>query len=363
MARRVKKKSAKHRTHKVLKSGRPKRRQVEFSVFYEDYIPPKLVVRDKQVKQIQQTMDNFLKNGIAPNLLLTGVTGSGKTATLQYALNDYDKKAYIFVKCKQMKGIKEVLAFIGNLKPLARQRAPELLPKVIENLKKERKAIVLDDVAVIPSWVELLGYMDGIYRAVQSPVIVTTNMFRFLDSLPDDVRHTLLFFRVDFPAYNAVELYQIIKDRVKLSRTRIPDASLKLIGAIASDVGSARDALVMTRTAIELGKTKENDIQELHKTIEEQAYRDYIGRLPPKERLALEFILRQYKVTKTPIPIREITKNLRLSPSRTSQLVTSLEQYDIITTQVQYSKDGGKFRTIQPDEWLVERVAKGEIEL
>jgi Cdc6-like AAA superfamily ATPase len=230
-------------------------------------------------------------------------------------------------------------------------------------LKKERKAIVLDDVAVIPSWVELLGYMDGIYRAVQSPVIVTTNMFRFLDSLPDDVRHTLLFFRVDFPAYNALELYQIIKDRVKLSRTKIPDSSLKLIGGLASEVGSARDALVMTRTAIELGKTKENDIRELQKTIEEQAYRDYIGRLPPKERLTLEFILRQYNIKKTPIPIREITKNLRLSPSRTSQLVTSLEQYDIITTQVQYSKDGGKFRTIQPDEWLVERVAKGEIDL
>jgi Cdc6-like AAA superfamily ATPase len=308
-------------------------------------------------------MDNFIKNGIAPNLLLTGVTGSGKTATLQYVLNDYNKKSYTFVRCKQMKGIKEVLAYIGNMKPLTRQRAPELLPKVIENLKKERKAIVLDDVTVIPSWVELLGYMDGIYRAVQSPVIVTTNMFRFLDNLPDDVRHTLLFFRVDFPAYNALELFRIIKDRVKLSGTKIPDGSLRLIGALASDVGSARDALVMTRTGIELGKTKEIDIQELHRTIEEQTYRDYIGRLAPKERLALEYILRQYNATKTPIPIREITKNLRLSPSRTSQLVTSLEQYDIITTQIQYSKEGGKFRTIQPDDWLVERVAKGEIEV
>ncbi|MGA3296919.1 MAG: AAA family ATPase [Candidatus Bathyarchaeia archaeon] len=363
MVKRLKRKIAKKRKRKPLKSVRPKRKQLDFSVFYEDYTPPKLVVRDKQVTQIKQTMDNFIKNGIAPNLLLTGVTGSGKTATLQYVLNDYNKKSYTFVRCKQMKGIKEVLAYIGNMKPLTRQRAPELLPKVIENLKKERKAIVLDDVTVIPSWVELLGYMDGIYRAVQSPVIVTTNMFRFLDNLPDDVRHTLLFFRVDFPAYNALELFRIIKDRVKLSGTKIPDGSLRLIGALASDVGSARDALVMTRTGIELGKTKEIDIQELHRTIEEQTYRDYIGRLAPKERLALEYILRQYNATKTPIPIREITKNLRLSPSRTSQLVTSLEQYDIITTQIQYSKEGGKFRTIQPDDWLVERVAKGEIEV
>ena len=97
----------------------------------------------------------------------------------------------------------------------------------------------------------------------------------------------------------------------------------------------------------------------MQKTIEEQAYRDYIGRLVSKGKTGFKYILRQDNATKTPIPIRGITKNLRLSPSRTSQLVTSLEQYDIITTQVQYSKDGGKFRTIQPDEWLVERVAKG----
>jgi Cdc6-like AAA superfamily ATPase len=336
---------------------------VDFSAFYEDYIPPKLVVRDKQVTQIKQTMDNFVKNGIAPNLLLTGVTGSGKTATLQYVLRDYDKEAYTFVRCKQMRGIKEVLAYIGEMKPLARQRAPELLPRVIENLKKERKAIVLDDVTVIPSWVELLSYMDGIYRAVQSPIIVTTNMFRFLTNLPEDVRHTLLFFRVDFPAYDSNELFRIIRDRVQLSRAKIPDGSLRLIGALASDVGSARDALAMTRSAIELGKTSESEIRELQSTIEEQAYRDYIGRLAPKERVALEYILRQYNTTKMPIPIREITKNLRLSPSRASQLVTSLEQYDIITTQVQYSKEGGKYRTIQPDEWLVERVAKGEVEI
>ena len=77
----------------------------------------------------------------------------------------------------------------------------------------------------------------------------------------------------------------------------------------------------------------------------------------------MEYILRQYNSTKRPIRVREITRELRLSPSRTSQLVTSLEQYEIITTQVQYSKEGGKYRTIQPDEWLVERVGKGEIEI
>jgi Cdc6-like AAA superfamily ATPase len=82
--------------------------------------------------------------------------------------------------------------------------------------------IILDDVTQVASWQELMNYLDGIYRAVQTPIFVTTNMFQFLDKLPEDVRHTLLFFRVDFGAYNAQELYSIIKDRVESSGAKFP---------------------------------------------------------------------------------------------------------------------------------------------
>ena len=206
---------------KIPKTTKPKKikqqKPLNFSFFYEDCIPPKLVIRDKQVEQIKQTLDSFIKNGIAANLQLQGVTGSGKTSTLLFVLRNYDKKYYTLIKCKQIKGIKEVLATIAGIKPLSRQRAPELMPEVIKVLKNDRRIILLDDVTAVASWPELLGYIDGIFREVQAPIIVTTNVFKFLERLPEDVRHTLLFFRVDFPAYNAIDLYNIIKDRVDLA--------------------------------------------------------------------------------------------------------------------------------------------------
>ena len=354
-----------HKKAKPIRKKQPKSvskvKPLNFSVFLEDYTPPKLVVRDKQVKQIQDTIDNFVKNGISSNLLLQGVTGSGKTSTLQYVLRNYDKKLYTLVKCKQQKGVKEVLAQIGNFQALARQRAPEVLPKVIENLKKERKIIILDDVTQVASWQELMNYLDGIYRAVQTPIFVTTNIFQFLDKIPEDVRHTLLFFRVDFRAYDAQELYLIIKDRVDLSGARIPIATLKLISALSTDMGSARDALTMTRTAIQLGKTSMEQIHEMKSTLEEQTYVDYLNKLAPKERQVLNFIVEEYVRTRKPVPVRDISKALKLSPSRTSQLITGLEQYDIISTQV--NREHGNFRVIEPDSDLVEKVAKKELTL
>jgi len=341
------------RIKSTFKAQRPK--SFNFSVFLEDYIPPGLIVRDKQVKQIRDTIDNFNKNGISSNLILQGVTGSGKTSTLQYVLKGYDPKLFTFVKCKQHKGIADVIAQIGNLKPLARQRAPEIVGKAIENLKKEHKIVILDDVTAVPSWTELLNYIDGIYREVQTPIFVTTNIFRFLDKLPDDVRHTLLFFRVDFASYNARELYEIVKQRVDLSAARISPSSLKLIAALSMENGSARDALTMTRTAIQLGKTGEKDIREMRRMLEEQTYMDYLNKLAPKERKALDFITEEYVRRKEPIPVREISRALGLSPSRTSQLITSLEQYEIITAKWIHGGAMGNYRVVEPERGLVNR--------
>lgn len=351
---------AKPKARLIRKSSRPK--QIDFSVFYEDYIPPKLVIREHQIEQIKQTLDNFAKNGIAANLQLQGVTGSGKTSTLLYVLRDYDPKIYTMIKCKQIKGIKEVLAAIAGIKPLARQRAPEVMPEAIKALKKDKRIIVIDDVTAVPSWPELMGYLDGIFREVQSPIIVTTNVFKFLEQLPEDVRHTLLFFRVDFPAYNAIDLYNIVKGRVELSGARFPDGSLHQIAAGAAQVGSARDALTMTRTAIQQNKTDTKAISELQHIMEEQTYLDYVAKLAPKERQVLTYIIERYMKERKGIPVRDITRDMRLSPSRTSQLVTGLEQYEVIQTRMEHA-GGGNYRVIELDETLADKAAKGEINL
>jgi DNA-binding MarR family transcriptional regulator len=126
-------------------------------------------------------------------------------------------------------------------------------------------------------------------------------------------------------------------------------------------MGSARDALMMTRTAIQQGRTNENEIREMAKSLEEQTFSDYLNKLAPKEKQILDYIIAEYIKRKEPIPVRDVSKTLNLSPSRTSQLVTGLEQYEIISTELH--KEHGNFRVIEPDAALVEKVAKKQATL
>jgi predicted AAA+ superfamily ATPase len=93
---------------------------------------------------------------------LQGVTGLGKTSTLQHVLNKYDKKLWVFILYKENRNLKGILGEIGDLKPTTRETASDLLHDVIENLKKHRKIIALDDITSGSSWVELLDYLNAI---------------------------------------------------------------------------------------------------------------------------------------------------------------------------------------------------------
>jgi DNA-binding MarR family transcriptional regulator len=118
---------------------------------------------------------------------------------------------------------------------------------------------------------------------------------------------------------------------------------------------------MMTRTAIQQGKTNEEEIKEMAKSLEEQTFADYLNKLAPKEKQVLDYIMAEYVKRREPIPVRDVSKALNLSPSRTSQLVTGLEQYEIISTELH--REHGNFRVIEPDQTLVEKVAKKQATL
>src|SRR2546422_6826355 len=100
----------------------------------------------------------------------------------------------------------------------------------------------------------------------------------------------------------------------------------------------------------------------MQRQLEGQSYIDYLRKLAPKEQSVLKFIVVSYiNNGKQAIPVREVTKGLSLSASRTSQLITALEQYEVIETQIQRHR--GNFRVIEPDQDLVRKVENKELEL
>ena len=54
----------------------------------ESFDPKKVLHRKEQIKIIDAVFKNFNKFGMASNLLIQGVTGSGKTTTVTKVMND-----------------------------------------------------------------------------------------------------------------------------------------------------------------------------------------------------------------------------------------------------------------------------------
>ena len=71
-----------------------------------------------------------------------------------------------------------------------------------------------------------------------------------------------------------------------------------------------------------------------------------MAKLVPKERQVLTYIIEKYMKERKGIPVRDITRDIWLSPSRTSQLVTGLEQYEVIQTQMEHA-EGGNYHVIK----------------
>jgi Cdc6-like AAA superfamily ATPase len=165
--------------------------------------------------------------------------------------------------------------------------------------------------------------------------IITSNLFLILDKMPDDARRTLLFKRVDFPAYNATELREIIKERLQTIGAKMPDGTINIISAlVAKDDASARTALDLTKMTLTKHQTSEAQVRKLKQEVEKQSYYDYLTKLSPKEKNVLSYIIKKFMKSKNPVSAREISSVLMLSQSRTAQVISDLENYGVVATKM-----------------------------
>ncbi len=358
-----KKTNHKHKLPKpwaTLKGTRPK--EIDLSVFFENFVPPVMPGRTQQIERLKTTIDLYKKQKLADNLVLRGFTGSGKTSVMQYVIREYnDPDLFVTIKGHGTKNIKDVIAELGGIKPLARETALQVMNHVIPILQKRRPIIFIDDISTIPEHAVLLDLLCSIYREVQSPIFVTTHVFDLFEKLSDkgetkpmneDYVRSLNFLPIDFETYDRKALYNILTQRIHLSGASFPDSSLRLISSLFLDQkASARDALYLARSAIQRGKTDEKSIYEIRNEINKQSYSDYIAKMSEPEQRIMLFLVERYKKSKESIAIREVSEALRLEASRSSHLVTRLENAKLIDTILERTGRGGNFRKInlKPD--------------
>ncbi|MHA1195900.1 MAG: hypothetical protein ACTSRH_07820 [Promethearchaeota archaeon] len=88
------------------------------AIFDNDFIPPKVLYREKEIKELHSLLEDSLRDHFSMNILYQGIEGIGKKVMINKAITDLSKKEYIFndirtikVDC-QGKSIEELLITI-----------------------------------------------------------------------------------------------------------------------------------------------------------------------------------------------------------------------------------------------------------
>ncbi len=202
-------------------------------VLMADYLPEILPHRERQVKDIAYALKNAGEGRRPENVVITGKSGTGKTATARYVLkqlSEYSQRvAPIYINCWEHSTRHAVLSRIaealGEILPRRGIAADEIFARISESLRKGKKTavVVLDEIDRL-----LAGKAEGdkvlydLLRAAENygvsfGVVGITNSEDFMARLDSRIRSSLAPREIVFPRYSPPELKDILRERAKLA--------------------------------------------------------------------------------------------------------------------------------------------------
>lgn len=316
----------------------------ELMEFYE---PEKILHREKQMDEIRRIFKNFQQFKYGSNAFILGVTGSGKTTVTMKIVNEENN--HLFVSVADTKTSYKALKTLFDLSYNTQEK---IVSEAIRKLKRDPKILVIDEVNKCRDPQNLFNDLNTIYRQTGCPIIIISNKRTLIDEMPEDAKKTLMFDKIDFPSYNPLELFDIVKARLKAVKDRelpkIQDGALRQICAIGGREGSARIVLTITLKCIMNNDFSDESIRKQWANLHQEDWQDFVKNLNDTERRFLSILL-NIVASKGTASHSDIIKHIpNLSPGRISQLITAFSDYGIIVTEKKnLGRRGGSFRIIK----------------
>jgi len=315
------------------------------------YIPKVVRYRDAQVQELRNYMSVIFDNSTPPHLLIMGLSGSGKTLTVLHFMEALKLQKNVIVGYAPPS--KSGYAMAVNLARSFGNTIPEIgwcfesIWKVIDKSINDKIGMIFIDELdkVLDKNGELLLYY--LSRRHRVSIIGISNQVTLYNKITDpSVRSSYVPYKVFFPSYNAIELFNILKDRIvegAFYPNVISDSTLSVISAIATQRGGdARYSLDLLMTCGELALQKEAGVitdvlvYEAKDHLEISNLRKMIIQLHITSKLLLYLI----SLKKEAIILSELYNNYNifaekiklpsLTPRRLSEYVGQLEFYGLI---------------------------------
>lgn len=301
----------------------------------EDYQPEDIVGRDEELKQYVSALQPAINGDQPSNIFLYGKAGVGKTACTRYLLTELKKDAEkygvnvstIQTNCEDLSTSYQVAVQLINelrntkdqLKPTgyARRQINEWLWEELDKLGGT-VIIVFDEVDHIED--DSILYQipraraNGNLETAKVGIIGISNDFKFRETLSSKVQSSLCEKELQFPAYDAGELRDILRQRVEIAFYDgvIPRGVIAKCAAFgAKDAGDARQSLDLLMEAGDVAvaqnadQVTEEHVDEAQAALERSRLVNGVAGLTQQGHLVLYTLLMIHEEGETPVRARE----------------------------------------------------------
>ena len=350
-----------------------------------DYIPERLIHRDREIRRLAMTLAVALRGERPNNIFIYGLTGTGKTAATKLVLRKLGEKAvdrgvrlyvaYVNVRQRDTpyRVMSDIAEAVGVRVPFTGLSTGEVFRRFVSRARRMSGVmiIVLDEIDFL---VKRHGD-DLLYKLVRVnedlgrfkvSLIGITNSVSFVESLDPRVKSSLGEEEIVFSPYNASQLRDILSERARLAfREGVLDGDvIPLCAALAArEHGDARRALDLLRVAGEIAERRGEDrVTRSHVLmarieIERDRVLDVVKTLPMHGKLVLVAILLATKagaVKTTTGEVYDIYRGLvarigieEVTFRRVSGIIGELDMLGIIRARLVSRGRYGKTREIE----------------
>lgn len=350
------------------------------------YLPETLLHRTHQTEQLATILAPILKDETPSNILITGLTGVGKTAVVKHVCTELGgvsktstkhTLSILYFNCKMNKINTEYRLLASLVRELGTRVPKTGLPtsevydalfKAINN-HKATYLVVLDEADAMEqassALYNLTRINDQLVNRSRVCVICISNKLNFMDSIDPKVRSSFAGEELHFPQYNAPQLSDILAQRAAEAFTEAvlePGVIEKCAALAAQEHGDARRALNLLRVAAEVAdrrgavKLTPEHVNIAEERIDVEAAMRAIQTLPRQSQALLWTVIRLRETTNNKMATGDVfdeytrvCESITLTPlthRRVSDLLSELDTLGIIATRVVSKGRYGRTRDI-----------------
>ena len=347
------------------------------NVLRHDYIPDRILHRDKQQELVTQALLPLYKKSIPPNLLVYGKPGTGKTLVIKKVLtqiqNRVDKNSHRIkiatTNAKDQSNLYNVLVDLGRQLGLKSKKTTndklwlpstglsisEVFNRILYIIEKNKinTVFLIDEIDHLAKLIDKTG-KDILYSITRAnlklkngslSLIGISNDVRFKEELDPRVISTLSEEELVFPAYVTNEIKEILEDRIPLAfeENSVSGGALNLCASIACrEHGDARRAIKLLDVAAKTAELNQDvSITDEHvrlaaQKIEIDKESQQLNAFSLHEKLLVITIMKSPNISTGDIysaykSLCKITHQNTLTQRRTTQMLNGIELSGLIS--------------------------------